>query len=238
MTTIRYLGGGTLFPPATGDAPCCLMNDRIMVDTGYYATVRMQAFGLHVGLIDHLLITHYHPDHVIGLPLFISHRNGLPYIGKEMRHLTILGPDGPLQKLLQNTRRFLELPDDFSPGTVVPMKPDQVHEDDAFVITAFEATHPVPGRIYRIRDKETGKEVGMSWDTAYNEKNSEYFQGVDLLVHDAVHTKPEEAARTALDAGAGRLSLIHRDNRDEIRGAASAVFPTAEFPADGELIEV
>jgi ribonuclease BN (tRNA processing enzyme) len=237
-TTIRYLGSGSLFPGPDHDAPCCLVNDRVMVDTGYYCAHRLGRWGLHAGLVDHLLITHYHPDHMIGLPLFICYRRGLPFIGREVRRVSFIGPAGPVEDLMDATRRFLEIPEGEDLGDVVPLESGGAFESDAFRITAFRAAHPVPGLVYRLKDKRTSVEVGLAWDTSYDPAIAGFMEGVDFLVHDACHTKPREAALCAREAKAGHLGLIHGDRREEAVAQAKEVFAEVSWPGDGELIEI
>lgn len=237
-TTIRYIGSGSLFPGIDHDPPCCLVNDRLMVDTGYSGAQRLHRYGLHMGLIDHLLITHYHPDHMIGLPLIICYRRGLPFIGNEIRRLAFIGPSGRIEDMLERTRSLLEIPAEEDLGEIVPMEPGGAYESEAFLITAYEANHPVPGLVYRVRDRETEAEIGLAWDTAYDPNMADFFRGVDILVHDVCHSKPQEAARCARDAGAGRLALIHSDRRERCVAAAAEVFPEVIWPEDGEVVRV
>jgi len=237
-TTLRVIGSGSLFPGPDGDAPCCLVNDRLMVDTGYWAAHRLLRWDLHAGLVDHLLITHYHPYHTIGLPLVFCYRRGLPFIGREVRRMAVLGPAESIETLMRRTRDFLEIPEEEDLAEVVPMEPGGVYESEPFRIWAYRANHPVPGLVYRVRDNETAAEIGLAWDTAYDPDMAAFFRDVDLLVHDAAHSRPREAALCAREAGARRLALIHGDRPEVAVAEAREVFPEAAWPEDGEVIRM
>lgn len=92
-------------------------------------------------------------------------------------------------------------------------------------------------------------------DTAYNESLVPLIRDVDLLYHEATfmkgslpraeerfHSTAEQAARTALKAGAGRLVLGHFSPRykdlDPLLEEAKAVFPPTELAEDGKIITV
>ena len=90
-------------------------------------------------------------------------------------------------------------------------------------------------------------------DTAYQPSLTDYIYGVDLLYHEATflqkheaqanetgHSTVKEAARTALNAGAGTLLLGHYSTRypvlDRILQEAVSIFPNTILGSDGLIV--
>ena len=126
----------------------------------------MRAWGLSPGEIDTLLLTHNHPDHMLGLPLFFCLRAALPYKGEEVRPVTVVGPAGRVQDAVQDTCRFIEGSVEDRVREVVGLEPGDRYEAGELMITTCRARHPEPGLIYRLEDGHTGASVGLAWDTA------------------------------------------------------------------------
>lgn len=67
-TTITILGNGPVRPAVGGETASFVINDHILVDAGWCNVLHMRRFGLDPGGINHLVMTHFHHDHYLGLP--------------------------------------------------------------------------------------------------------------------------------------------------------------------------
>lgn len=143
---------------------------ELLIDCGEGMQVGIKACGLTLGRIDTILLTHFHADHVAGLPgLLLS-------MGNEGRTepVSIAGPEG-CAHVVESLRVIApELPFQIrytewkQPVVTVPFA--------ALSVTAFAVAHRVPCYGYRIRLARPGK-----FDPALAEKN-----GVPLAAWNAI----------------------------------------------------
>ena len=79
---LRVLGSGNAFCPPGRLHSCMLLDEKILIDAPPTILVQLQKNHILSSQITDLLITHWHGDHVFGLPFllldrrFISDRNG------------------------------------------------------------------------------------------------------------------------------------------------------------------
>ncbi len=187
----------------------------VVVDCGGDAIQRLMAAGVDPAGIEALIVTHEHPDHVAGFPLF-------------MEKIWLLGRRRPLDvygirpALDQARRAWNAFRTDGWEGVPEIVEHEVAHEPGAHVlsnerwrITAAPGIHGVPVVGIRVEDPAGGGVCAYSCDTAQSPLITELARGADLLVHEATgttqggHTTYEQAAQVARDAGAGRLVLVH-----------------------------
>ena len=123
MLKATLLGTGGMMPlPERALASAMLEANgrRLLIDCGEGTQVRIRACGLGFKAIDGILITHFHGDHVIGLPgLLLSMANS----GREAP-LTIAGPTG-LRHVVECLRVVApELPFDIDYREIDPDAPE------------------------------------------------------------------------------------------------------------------
>jgi len=132
-----------------------------------------------------------------------------------------------------------------------PIEPGDTYEDEDFHVATLPSRHAIVGMCGRLTDRGTGVVIGFSGDTGPRPGLAEFFQGVDLLIHEASvpsstpdsglrgdHSRATDAARVALEAGVKRLRLIHlrEAHREESLAAAQAIFPETALATEGERI--
>ena len=257
-TAVTFLGTGALNPTAGHDHACFVVNGRVLVDTGLAAVWRMRTFGLDPVGIDHVILTHRHLDHTVGLPGLLFHRMARAQAEPLGNELTVIGPAEHVAGLLERAVHFLNFPDReaFRMPKVVALEAGGGYECDSFAVTTCAAEHTAPALCYRLRDKATGAEIAFTGDTRPSGAVAEHVKGVALLIHDSTygaraaedgpdpgkHSGAPDAARVATAAGVGRLALIHgwteREWQDAAVAAAREIFPETFWPAEGETVEV
>jgi len=176
---------------------------NLVVDAGRGCTVRLAQSGVPLGEVDALFITHFHSDHLNGLPDLWMVGYLRPYWGHRAAPLEIYGPKGiaHIAATLRDTFRDdvrIRQADEHVPeaGTelVAHEFPDwgTVFERNGVRVTAFEVNHgPLikPACGYRV--DYAGRSVVVSGDTKFDENLIAHSEGVDLLVHEvAVAPKP------------------------------------------------
>jgi phosphoribosyl 1,2-cyclic phosphodiesterase len=206
----------------------------------------------------HLLFTHFHWDHVLGLPFFLP-------LYDNQTSLTIYSSPyaAPLCSSVAGVMKYPYFPVEFNSlpasirlvdvtSVVVRVGPAEVE--------AFPVFHPQGACGYRIQvsgstfvyvpDREPGNE-------RLDQTVREYARGASLLIHDAQHTPEEyaiyrgrghsswsEAASVARDAGVKRLVLFHHDpqHSDEVIARitveAQGMFPNTAAAREGTSIEI
>ena len=68
---VTLLGTGTPIPRPDRFGPSTLIeagDQKLLIDAGRGATIRLYQLGVPMGRIDALLLTHYHSDHTSGIP--------------------------------------------------------------------------------------------------------------------------------------------------------------------------
>ena len=179
-----------------------------LVDCADSPISRIERAGLDPLTVQGIIITHFHPDHVYGLPSYLSslfmfaawkehvweaplrlyaHPSVLPSV-KAL--LNIFAPQPWLDGL---PLVFCEIP----PGVAEVMT-----EDEDFVITTTPAAHSIESVALRFDAKTTGRAFVHSGDTGPCETVEQLARGVALLFHDATdsdrgHTRPGLAGALA-----------------------------------------
>jgi ribonuclease BN (tRNA processing enzyme) len=213
---VQLLGSGGFVPNDRRETACTLVRDgdrALLIDAGSGAR-RLVGSGLLDGVERlHVVLTHFHMDHVVGLFYAADLEPGL-----EVWAGGAALEDIPARTIVE---RLLGSP--FAPPSFASRIRD-VHE-----LPAGEADvggFPLRTRIQRMHSNPTlalriGDALAWCTDTAYDAGNEDFARGVSLLGHEAfhagdttddgTHTASGEAARLAAVAGVGRLVLIHVD---------------------------
>lgn len=216
----------------------------LVVDCGGDAVRQLQAAGVALERIDALFVTHEHPDHCGGFPLFVEKI----WLSGRARPIPVVG----IAPAVSQARRLWEC---FETGSwsVPPLDWREVpHEEGALAwsdgpwhVTVAPGVHSVPVVGLRVEHRCSGRVIAYSCDTERCAPITRLAAGADLLLHEATgefggHTTAKQAAETALEAGARRLVLVHLppDASEDDLAQARAVFPGAEYGRDLGRYEV
>lgn len=151
MVDVCLPGTGGMIPLASRWLTCCWMEHQgraLLIDCGEGTQIALKAAGCKVSRLDTLLITHYHADHIAGLPgllLTIGNSN-------KTTPLTIIGPPG-LQYVVSGLMVIAPaLP---YPLELYEWKDDEPAEMDAgdMHISSLPLMHSMPCLGYRIAFK-------------------------------------------------------------------------------------
>jgi ribonuclease Z len=189
-------------------------NRYILVDAPGNPISRMQQAGLDPLLVTDLVVTHFHPDHVSGVPLLLM---GSWLMGR-VKPLHIYGLDATLQRL-EALMAFYDWAT--WPGMYpcilhhIPADPRQVLIDDGHLrLLASPVSHLIPTIGLRFDFLDGGRSLAYSCDTEPSPAVVELAQDADLLIHEATgasigHSSAQQAGEIARQAGARKLMLIH-----------------------------
>ncbi len=195
----------------------------VLIDAVNDVIVRLRQAGANPLRLTDLILTHFHPDHVAGVPSLLM-------------DLWLLGRTEPLhvyglEDTLARTQQMMALfdwdswpnfyPVHFHPFPVEEMTP--LFGDAELLVEAAQVKHMVPTIGLRVTFRSSDKVWAYSCDTEPCESVVELAGGADVLFHEAAgpsfgHSSPAEAGEIARRAEVGALYLIHYDtyhNRDE-----------------------
>jgi len=255
-TTVTFLGTSSVVPEAGHDTASFVINRKYLVDTGWYAAVKMQDVEMSPLDLEWLFITHCHHDHYIGLPQILFYLRMRKHQCPDRAPLKIAGPKDNVQEVVDLARALLQVerfPDVDCVPEVHPITPGDSLETDAFRVDTCQTKHAVQGLCYRFTDKATGAAIAFTGDTGYHPPLVDHVRGCDLLIHEASHgpnspgpaptqghAGAPDAARIAKAGGVAQLALVHsaEEKIADALAAAQAIFPPTVWPADGEQIEV
>lgn len=214
-----------------------------LIDCADSPIPRLQRAGLDPLMVQGVIITHFHPDHVYGLPAFLL---GLFLLRAYQDQLP--APPLPIYarpEVISQVQGMVALfasqgwIDEMSIlyHTVQPTVGAEVATDDDFRITAAPTCHSVPSLAVRFERRDTGAAFVYSSDTAPCPAIKTLARDAALLFHEATgegvkHTTPADAGALAAEVGAERLILIHYHNDAE---TMQQLAPEAQGAFDGPV---
>lgn len=246
---IFFIGTSTGAPEIGKESPSFIINGKILVDTGWCGVLKMREYGLDPMSIQYLILTHLHQDHYLGLPHILFYRwgRGASDVNKPVRPLVIIGPAQHLSEIVEATKLFLQwkrFPEIAVDIVVAPLAPGETYKGDDFILETIAARHVSSRKmseeslVCKITERVTGKSMVFTGDTSFHEPIAEFAAKTALLVHDAAHTAPEDVARIAKMASAGKLFLIHCREKEGMMDDVRRIFPEAFMARDGSAMEI
>lgn len=231
MAELIILGASNAIPTAEGENTHFVFragSRTVLVDVASSPLLRLDQAGIDQHAITDLVLTHFHPDHVGGLPLFLM-------------DLWLLGRKTPLvvhglADTLDRAQKLMELfgwaawPGFFQvvfnrlPATEMTV----LLETPELRVFASPVKHLLPTIGLRVEFCAEQKTLAYSCDTEVCPAVAQLAQGVDILLHEASgpfkgHSSAAQAGEVAARAGARALYLIH--------------YPTGKFASGDPLLE-
>jgi ribonuclease BN (tRNA processing enzyme) len=221
MSRLVVLGSGTVIPEGDRGGSCHYveMGDvRALLDCGPGAVQALARHGVPWPNLTHLVLTHFHGDHVGALPgLFFALKHGI-HPGPRDRPLEVLGPPGTrdlFRGLAEALGAYL-----LDPGFPVEIRegaPGRDVELGARVRLSTRGTpHTDESRALRLDGP--GTSVGYTGDTGRDPGLGDFMEGVEILLcecsltDDEVgenHLSPSGVAEIASRARPDLLLLTH-----------------------------
>lgn len=123
----------------------------LLIDCGECTQVAMKVKGISFKPVDVICLTHFHADHIAGLPGFLLTMGN----AERTEPLTIIGPKG-VEKVVNSLRVIApELP--FKIVFLELTEPFSQIRTHGYVIEAFSVQHKIPCYGYNIRIERNGK---------------------------------------------------------------------------------
>ncbi|MCU0480601.1 MAG: MBL fold metallo-hydrolase [Anaerolineae bacterium] len=218
MARIIILGSAAAVNDAQHDyTHILLIGDKgtpVLIDAGSNPLGKIKDLGVDDEDLRDVVLTHFHPDHVSGVPNMLM-------------HMWLLGRQSPLRfyglhhcinrvEDMMSSFGWQEFPNFYNTTFHRISERDEarVLENDEFLITSWTVKHFVPTIGLRIVNKISGKVMAYSCDTEPTPNLYKLAQGADLLIHEAAgpppgHSTALQAGQVATAVGAKSLYLIH-----------------------------
>ncbi len=231
MSKLIILGASNAIPTLESENSHMVLvgaNRMVLVDCGSNPILRLEKAGLDFNNLTDVIVTHFHPDHVSGLPLLLL---DMWLMGRK-RSLNIYGLHHTLDRVedLMGFYGWADWPR-FFPVCFNRLPLDEMEpflECPDFNITGSPVHHLIPTIGLRVDFKDSGQALAYSSDTEPCEQVVHLAAGVDVLIHEAAgaslgHSSAAQAGEIAARAEAAALYLIH--------------YPTGRFAGDDLVSE-
>jgi ribonuclease Z len=222
MPKLIILGSSNAIPDETHENTYMALvgNERtLLIDCANNPFSRFRSARLNFHEITDMILTHFHPDHVSGVPVLLM---DMWLLGRK-RPLDIYGLHHTLDRIedLMGFYNWEHWPN-FFPVTFHRLPQTElipVLENNEFRVFASPVRHLMPTIGVRIELLETGKVLAYSCDTEPCPNVVELAADADVLIHEATgatpgHTSGAQAGSIARQADARRLYLIHYPTGD------------------------
>jgi len=221
-------------------------NRLLLIDCPNNPTARLPQAGLNLFDLTDLILTHFHPDHISGVPTLLM---SSWLLGRKTA-LNVYGLEYTLDRLEQmmNLYEWGTWPDFFPIHFQrIPETEHALVLDDVDVrISSSPVHHFVPNISVRIEIPGSGRAVVYSSDTEPCDEVVRLASGADILIHEATgegpgHTSAEQAGEIAQKAGVKTLVLIHyyakQNSPDQLYEQAKKTF-TGEIVLAKDFMEL
>ncbi len=213
---LSVLGSGTCIPNkhrGSSGYAVELGDAIVLLDCGNGTTWKLGHVGIDYLGVDHIFITHFHPDHTADLIPFLFARK-YPTAPNNAKPLSVWGPMGfrDFFAALQSAYGDWILPDD----TNIREIDTTSVELTSFKIRTSKSLHTHNSFSYRI--DSGGKSLVYSGDTDYTRDLVELSAGADLLILECSfpddmkregHLTPSDVVRVVRESGVNRVVVTH-----------------------------
>lgn len=218
---LTILGSGTCVPYADrGSSGYAIevSGVSLLIDCGSGTTWKLARAGISYLDIDHVFLSHLHPDHTGDLVPFLfatRYAFGSPYGSKREKPLRLWGGPGFTEFFdsLKNAYKDWILPEALSVEEIS----EGTRDFGGFTLTAAAMPHIESSLAYRI--DAGGKSLVYSGDTDFSEALIELARGTDALIIECAlpdearkrtgHLTPAEVIDIANRSGAKRVIVTH-----------------------------
>ncbi|HWP92060.1 MAG TPA: MBL fold metallo-hydrolase [Thermodesulfobacteriota bacterium] len=214
---LYILGSGTCVPyerRGSSGYALRLPKSTLLLDCGNGTTWKLEKAGINYLDIDHIFLSHFHPDHTADLIPFLF-ATKYTQSSQRVKQLHIWGAEGFLNffSALKEAYNGWITPDCLN---VSEIKEGAIEFRD-FRVIVRKTVHIESSLAYRIESE--GKSLVYSGDTDYSESLIELAKGADALILECSapdqkskvkgHLTPDEVTKIANEARVKRLIITH-----------------------------
>lgn len=203
---VTLLGTGDPIPRTDRFGPATLVEvggQELLFDVGRGATQRLVQMNIALSAVDAVFLTHFHHDHLVGLPDMWMTGWIPPPFGRRSVPFEVWGPTGTASLLENLEEAFalntsIRIPDELLPPEGIEMVAHEfdtdgvVYEKGGVKVTAFAVDHgELIKPAYGYRVDYDGRAVVISGDTRFDKNLIAAAKGADLIVHEVALASDE-----------------------------------------------
>jgi ribonuclease Z len=182
------------------------MGDKFLFDCGRGFAERLTEYGMSMGAIDKLFLTHLHSDHILSVPDLLLEG----WFEGRKAPLQVWGPSGTKSMMEYIGKAFefdIEARSDFDDrlttagirSSSTDIQEGVVYENNGTKVTAFLVDHGPVKPAFGYRVDYGGRSVALSGDTRFSENLIKHSQRVDLLIHEVAAVFSPDPKETERD---------------------------------------
>ena len=209
MSSLNLLGTGTCQIEHERRASSVLIQlDALPVlfDCGHGVVQRLLEAGIQHNELNHIVVSHFHPDHVSDLIPFL-HAGAWSRRNPRTTDLHIYGPPG-IQRIIDGFRDIFGVT-----GLQQPMYGIIVHEiaGEQFSIGSytFDFVSLPPAGNHGLRFKWRGKRYAITGDSHFHAQEIAFLSEVDFAIIDSGHLEDEQIVQLAAQSQAKVMVCSH-----------------------------
>jgi ribonuclease Z len=245
MAKVILLGTGAALSDETREHTYLVVQgeqEAILIDCGGSPVQRLSKAGVALESIDHVILTHHHPDHLYGLSVFLLDL----WLAGRKKTLHIYG----LSETLRATRAMMRAFEwerwyahGFFPVKFHRIAPNGIElmlVTSEFSVSATPTKHLLPTLAVRVVSNGSDKSIVYSSDTEVCDSVVEIARGAGILFHEATtidkpspgHSSARQAGKQAQRAGVKKLVLLHLPPNVNVQASRAA----ARKAFDGQVV--
>lgn len=240
MPKLIFLGTSNALPDAEHENTHMILvgeERTLLIDCVSNPIVRLERAGVNPLSVTDLILTHFHPDHVSGVPLLLMDL----WLMERKLPLNVYGLDYTLDRVeqLMEAYDWSKWPN-FYPVAFHRL-PEEEHtpifECSQWRVFSSPVCHMIPAIGLRIEFSQTGRVLAYSCDTSPCSQVVRLARNADVLIHESTgellgHSSATQAGEIAAQAGAKSLYLIHYENR---QADPAGLIPMAQRTFGGKV---
>jgi ribonuclease Z len=217
MPKLIFLGTSNAIPDENHENTHMVLvgkNRTVLIDCVTSPILRLKKAGVDFNQLTDLVLTHFHPDHVSGVPQLLMNM----WLMGRRKPLNVYGLHYTLDRMedLMGFYGWAEWPD-FFPVAFYRLPSQEmvsVMECDEFRVFSSPVRHMIPAMGLRFEFSSGSKSLAYSCDTEPCAQVIRLAEGVNVLIHEAAgallgHSSAGQAGDVARQAEVGALYLIH-----------------------------
>ncbi|MAG45225.1 MAG: hypothetical protein CMH63_00425 [Nanoarchaeota archaeon] len=221
MINITFLGTSSMIPTVDRNHSSLLLtykNEGILVDCGEGTQRQLRIAGVRPGKITKLLITHWHGDHVLGIPGLIQNLAAHNYT----KTLEIYGPKGSKKYLKHMMSGIIQK--ERTNYTIKEISKGIFYKNKDFSLEATPVEHGTPCLAFSFKENDKRK-INLKYLKKYNLKQhpilgklqqgkSITYKGKKILASKATDLIPGKKITIIMDTAPTKSALILAKNSD------------------------